>query len=229
MSNVVQLEAFESQIRAKQLRWFLVPDYPVAYPPGFQEQCFTESPPFQRRILLTAPSSSEAWKLVDQWDAILLPTAASDWSIVLAVLFNQPMPCLVVVTPEVKAPAAFFQKCRQMGAKAPTLVVFQVLKIPVIMAVSSFDATFFPSSTCLETTCLESTQLVLQQSLPAEWIRTFSLKDALRDLKSAGATLVVSSIEDVQPTLYWYYASSIKQEKGSLLASIVQTLLLRHI
>jgi hypothetical protein len=229
MSNVVQLEAFEAPIRAKHLRWFLVPDYPIAYPPGFQEQCFIESPPFQRKVLLTASSSSEAWKVIDQWDAILLPTASSDWSIVLAVVLNQPQPCLVVLAPEVKAPIAFFQKCRQMGAKAPTLVCFQVLKVPIPPAPISFDATFFPSSSCLETLCLESTQLVLQQSLPAESLRSFSLKDALRDLKSAGATLVVSSIEDTRPTLYWYYATPIKGEKGSLLATVVQTLLLRHV
>jgi hypothetical protein len=227
MSNVVQLEAFEAPIRAKQLRWFLVPDYPVSYPPGFQEQCFIESPPFQRKLLLTASSSSEAWKLVDQWDGILLPTASSDWSIILAVILNQPQPCIVVLTPEVKVPAAFFQKCRQMGAKAPTLVWFQVLKVPIQQSPISFDATFFPSSTSLETTCLESTQLVLQQILPVETLRSFVLKDALRDLKSAGATLVVSGIEEQFPTLYWYYAAKNKIEEKPLLSSIVQTLLLR--
>jgi hypothetical protein len=58
MSNVVQLEAFEAPLRSRRIRWFLSPGTPITYPPGFQEQLFLETPPFQRRILLTTSASS---------------------------------------------------------------------------------------------------------------------------------------------------------------------------
>jgi hypothetical protein len=227
MSNVVHLEAFEAPLRNRRLRWFLAQGQPISYPPGFQEQCFIESPPFQRRILLTSHISSEAWKLVDKWDGILVPATGADWSLVLAVTLNQPAPCLLVLTPEVKAPQAVFQKFQQQGSKAPTIVWFQNLILPVASSPISFDATFFPPSCTMEDQGLEYTQAVLQQLLTSETLRTFVLKDAIRDLRAAGATLVVSGIEEQFPTLYWYYASKNKIEEKPLLSSIVQTLLLR--
>jgi len=227
MANVVQLEAFEAQIRGKQLRWFLVPDGPISYPPGFQEQCFIESPPFQRKILLTSHTSSEAWCLVDKWDAIVKPSTGTDWSICLSLVLNQPYPCIVCITPEVKCPPAFFQKCKQANQKAPTIVCFQILKAPIAQQPISFDATFFPPSVVLEDNCHEAATSILQQTLHSDIFRHFNLKDAIRDLKGAGATIIVSSIEDSIPTLYWYYAVPQKSEGKSLLASVVQTLLLR--
>jgi len=227
MSNVVHLEAFEAPLRGRRLRWFLAHGQPISYPPGFQEQCFIESPPFQRRILVMSHVSSEAWKLVDKWDGILVPATGADWSLVLAVTLNQPAPCLLVLTPEVKAPQAVFQKFQQQGVKSPSIVWFQNLVLPVPPSPVSFDATFFPPSSTMEDQALESTQAVLQQLLSSETLRTFVLKDAIRDLRGAGATLVVSGIEEQFPTLYWYYAAKHKTEEKPLLSSIVQTLLLR--
>lgn len=228
MSQVVQLEAFEAQIRSKQICWFLMPEYPIAYPPGFQEQCFIESPPFQRRILLMAPSSSEAWKMVDKWDSVLVPSTNSDWSIILTLVLNQPPPCILLITPELRVPPIFFQKCKQLGQKSPTIVCFQVLTFPTPSAQITFDATFFPPSKKLEDTEIEATQAALQKLISSEELHKIGLKDAIRDLRSAGATLVVSSIEDPSPTLYWYYASIPKAEAKPLLASVVQTLLIRN-
>ena len=159
------------------------------------------------------------------WDPF--PVTGTDWSIVLTVVLNQPAPCLLVLTPEVKAPQAVFQKFQQQGAKAPTVVWFQNLVLPVPSSPITFDATFFPPSSAMEDQGLESTQSVLQQLLPSETLRTFVLKDAIRDLRGAGATLVVSGIEEQFPTLYWYYAAKHKTEEKPLLSSIVQTLLLR--
>jgi hypothetical protein len=227
MSHVVQLEAFEASIRAKRLRWFLLPDSVVSYPPGFQEQCFLDSPPFQRRILLTSHTSSEAWKLVDKWDGFLVPTTSSDWSIALALLLNQPQPCIVIVTPEVTMPNIFLQKLYQVSSKAPTLVYFQLLVQPLPAVSISFDATFFPSFSLLQPTQIETMQLVLNKLLSSETLRNFVLKDAIRDLQSAGATLVVSNLETQIPTLYWYYASLQKLDRNHGLASILQTLLAR--
>ena len=228
MNNVVQLEAFESPLRCRRIRWFLSPGAPITYPPGFQEQALLESPPITRRILLTSPNSSEAWKLVDSWDAVLVPVLQSDWSLALTVCLNQPGPALVILTPELKAPQAFFLKCQQAAQKAPTLVHFQTLGIPLPPITITYDATFFPPSKSMDENLMEATQLCLQSLMSGNSLREFVLKDAIRDLKSAGATLVVSSIGDPEPTLYWYYATESQTKSRDTLSSVIQTLLLRN-
>lgn len=229
MNNVVQLEAFEAPIKGRRLCWYLAPNAPALYPPGFQEQAFTESPPFQRRILLTTRASSEAWKLTDRWDAILLPTTPTDWSLALTVILNQPPPALVVVAPGCQVPAAVFQKAAQAGAKAPTFVILQPLSLPLPPHPVSFDAVFYPPSKAVDDTLTEAIQTSLRGLLSSEILRNFELKDALKDLRGAGATLAVSSIGEQEPGLYWYYASEPAAKGKDLLASVVQTLLLREI
>ena len=227
MANVVQLEAFEAPLRCARIRWFLPPGHGITYPPGFQEQCFTESPPFQRRVLLTHHTSSEAWKVVDKWDAVLLPSTPTDWSLVLTILLNQPPPCLVICTPEVQVPQAVFQKCAAAGQKAPTIVCFQNLTMPAPKATITFDATFFPPAKEVDDSMVEAIQHVLPQLISSDQIRNFSVKDALKDLRGAGATIVVSSIQEQQASLYWYYASESAKRHSDLLSCVIQTVLSR--
>jgi hypothetical protein len=227
MSNVVQLEAFESSLQARRIRWFVPPGATALYPPGFQEQTFTESPPFQRRILITSPASSEAWKMTDRWDAVLMPQTPTDWSLVLTLLMNQPPPTLVLCTPETKVPSQIFQKCMTLGNKAPTIICLQTLSLPLPPVPITFDATFFPPAKAVEDTLMDAMQTALQSLMSADKLGNFTVKDALKDLRGAGATLAVSSIDDVSPSLYWYYASEPKSKGKDLLASVVQTLLSR--
>ncbi len=227
MNNVVQLEAFESPLRGRRIRWFLAPGSPALYPPGFQEQLFLENPPFQRRILVTCSSSTEAWKLTDRWDTIFQPTAAMDWSLLLTFLLHQPQPCLVVCTPEVKVPPVLFQKLLPLGLKAPTIVCFQTLALPLPQVPVTFDATFFPPAKAVELTLMDAMHAALVQLISADKLGAFNIRDALKDLRGAGATLAVSTIEEPDPSLYWYYASETKTEGKSLLASVLQTLMSR--
>ena len=228
MNNVVQMEAFEAPLRSRRIRWFLSPNQPTTYPPGFQEQLFLETPPFQRRILLTTSASSEAWKLVDRWDAILLLHTAADWSLALTVCINQPAPALVILTPELKPPPAFFTKCQTLGLKGPTIVHFQILTLPVPPAAITFDATFFPPSKSFDDTTLEATQIILQQTLSSNVLRNFDLKDAIRDLRGAGATIVVSCIGEQEAVLEWFYATEAKVKQKDIVSAILQTMLLRE-
>jgi hypothetical protein len=227
MSNVVQLEAFESSLKARRIRWFVPPAAPTLYPPGFQEQIFTESPPFQRRILITSPASSEAWKMTERWDTILIPQTPTDWSLVLTFLMNQPSPSLVLSTPETRVPPQIFQKCATMGLKAPTIVCLQTLALPLQPPPVTFDATFFPPAKAVEDALMDAMQAALQNLISSDKLGSFNVKDALKDLRGAGATLVVSAIDDPEQSLYWYYASEPKTKGKDLLASVVQTLLSR--
>jgi hypothetical protein len=227
MSNVVQLEAFESSLKARRIRWFISPLLPTIYPPGFQEQLFTESPPFQRRILLTSSASSEAWKMTDKWDMILVPQTQMDWSLVLTLLTHQPPPTLVIATPETRIPPQIFQRCIPLGTKAPTFICLQTLSLPLPPATVTFDATFFPPAKDVEDVLMEAMQAALKSVISDHKLGDFTVKDALKDLRGAGATLVVSSIEEAEPTLYWYYASEQKTRGKDLLTAVVQTLLHR--
>jgi hypothetical protein len=211
------LEAFESSIKNRRLRWFLT-DL-IAYPPGFQEQVYNETPPFQRKVLISSHKSSEAWKLVDAWDAVFLPQTPLEWSLILAYLQNTPL-SIVCISPEVQVPTAFYQKTQT------TTVTFVSISTPNITPLITFDATFFPPASSLES-YLEQTKILLNSLVSSDILRTFILKDALRDLQSAGATLVVSSIEESKASLYWYYVSDIPV-KNQLLDRVVTTLLRRN-
>lgn len=228
MSNVIQLEAFEASLRAKRTRWFLSPAAPIAYPPGFNEQMFLESPSYTKRILVTTHISSEAWKLVDKWDIIIIPSTAQDWSLLLTILFNTAYPLFVVLTPETRPPYAFFTKAQQAGQKAPTIVQFQYLMAPIPPAVVTFDATFFPPTRFIDENGMEATETLLRQLVGMHTLNNFVLKDAIRDLKSAGATLVISSIDEREPNIYWYYATETKKKSHDTITSIIQTLVSRE-
>jgi hypothetical protein len=227
MSNVVQLEAFEAPLHTRRIRWFLAPGSPAAYPPGFVEQVFTESPPFTKRILLTSHASTEAWKLVDRWDIIFCPSTSADWSLILTIITHQQAPVLVVATPELKIPPIIYQKCSQQGAKAPLIVQLATLSLPATAAAITFDATFFPPSKLLEDSVLEATQASLAQTISSNAMQGFVLKDAIRDLKGAGASIVVSCIGEAEPCLYWYYATEQKNSSNDIITSVIRTLSMR--
>ena len=228
MASVVQLEAFEASIKGRRLKWFLAQDAAIAYPPGAQEQIFSEVPPFQRRILLLAQSSSEAWKVVDRWDAVFIVQNGVEWSVVLSYIQNTSAPSLVVVAPELQIPPAFFQKAAHLGPKTPTIVCFSYLSTASHQPLVAYDAIFFPQPRDIEQ-YLEQTQNILTGLVSNETLKTFHLRDAIRDLQSAGATLVISSIEDSKPSLYWYYTSESQQtQQRRLLETVVHTLIKRQ-
>jgi hypothetical protein len=232
MNNVVQLEAFESSIKGRRIRWFLPPGAPSVYPAGFVEQIFTETPNFQRRILLTHALAQESWKLTDRWDYILQPQSPMEWSLVLTLLLNLQTKTLVVCTPDLQVPSAFFTRCSQLPKQSqayplPTICYFQTLASPLPPDLIRFDATFYPPAKAVDESLMEAMQLSLERLMSADKLGSFIVKDALKDLRGAGATLVVSSIEDPDPYLYWYYASEQKVRGKDLLTSVVFTLLNR--
>lgn len=223
--NVVQVDAYEASLHGRHLRWLLTKEsaHMAHYPPGFTEQISTESPPFLKKFLLCSQTSNEAWKLVDRWDAIFMPSAPTDWSLLLAFLQHYPQ-ALVVAATDCQIPAAFFQKCRQLKSQ-PTIVCFQTLKEdsykPLATAYIAYDDTFFPQ---IKEETLESAQYLLQQIVQADTFKQLSLKETIRDLKGAGASLVASR----SGGLYWYYMSE-RTPPQTLINSVVQTLIQRNV
>ncbi len=227
MAAVVQLEAFEATTKGRRIRWFLGQDAPITYPPGAQEQLFSEAPPFQRKVLLLSPTSSEAWKLVDRWDAVFVMQNGIEWSLVLSYLQNNVAPALMVIAPELHPPPAFFQKAAHLGPKTPTLLCLAYLHTAEHTPLLGYDAVFFPPVRDIEH-AIDQTQAILSSLINGETLRAFHLKEAIRDLHSAGASLVASSIEESTPSMYWYYASEAQQpQQRRLLETVVHTLIKR--
>jgi hypothetical protein len=144
-----------------------------------------------------------------------------EWSLILAYVQNTPKPSILILTPEVQPPLAFYQK--SIGT---TLVVFSLISQATAQTPVSFDATFLPPAKDLDN--VDQINILLQRLVAPENLHNFSLKDAVRDLKSAGATLVISSIEESKASLYWYYVSEMTL-KNRLLDTVIQTLLKRNI
>lgn len=226
-TTIVQVEAFETPLHGLHIRWYCSPHtfFPEApqFPPGFREQITTESPPFQRKILISAPTSSEAWKLLERWDTIFVPQTPTDWSLILTWVQHQPRTSLVIACPEVQIPIAFIDKIRQ-GIR-PTLIHFQRLVSlpPLVPLQSDVDVIFFPP---LSEELLDITQQCLQRYVP-ETLKTFVLKDVVRDVKASGSSFVILlDRQDRKGYLEWYYVTKT-QPKPNPLLGIVQALLSR--
>lgn len=233
--NVVHLEAFESNLRGKKIQWF-INSSTCQYPPGFQEQLITDSPQFQTRILITSPTSSEAWKLVDNWNIIYSVKNNHDWSLLLTVIINQEnlYNTLVVFSPEVIVPGGFFQKIQssiKQGKTATYLLLTYLHSVNVqTLSMMYIEALFFPGSHTLDEQSIDKLQLVLQVLSPSV-LKGLVLRDSLRELRSAGAGFVLSSLESSlrQSTLYWYYASESDKKQESGIQHILQALFKRSV
>ena len=221
--SLVSLEAFEANLRGSVSLWYLKDGAP-AHAPGFAEQIYTESPPIQRKILLAGPGASQAWSVVDAWDIVYRPAGEHDWSIILAVLQNQRVPYLVCATPDIKIPAVFFQKLFQRSNPLMTFILYSVLGQGSALAPGLAikpHTYFFPSVSPVDSLQIEQLETVVRGLLGNA---PFNIKDALRDIYSSQAGLVVSRLEGGHYNVYWYYASGAKKV-GSPLTEIVNAYL----
>lgn len=224
--SVVQVDAFETPLHGRHIRWF-VPSRTalVGFPPGFEEQINTESPPYKQRMLIMSPKCSEAWKLFEKWDAVFVPHTSVDWSLILTWLQKIPPTTLVVLSPDLAVPLAFFQKCKQLQTQ-PTLIHFQYIHNEPYRPLQQivYDDTFFPQ---LSEQFLDTVQGILQSALSADILQKLVLKDVLNDLRAADAALVISYDTRRQGGLYWYYVTEQKETPSQLL-TIVQAIAKRH-
>ena len=223
--NIIKVDAFESSLHGRHVRWFL--NDTIYYPPGFLEQCLTETPPFQRKFLVMDTKTSEAWKFVDTWDAIFVPQSNTDWSLIITYLQYQPTPTLVVLLTE-QIPPAFFQKCRNIKSQQiqPTLIHFQSLSANLKTSTNiTYDEIFFPK---IKEDTTEILQEILKQSISQERMKGLILKDIFRDLRSSGASLVISYDRTRLAGLFWYYMSE-NTKKENLTTCVLQTLLYRNV
>lgn len=215
-SSVVSLDAFEASLRGTISTWFLKDDTPT-HGAGFTDQVYTESPPNQRRILLTAPSTSQAWSVVDTWDVVYRVSSVQDWGLALAILQNQTVPYVACVAPELKPPAAFFQKLTAKPNPRMTLILYSVLGDGAFTANPFVSTYFFPCVSAADTVQVEHMERALRTLVGNT---SFTLKDTLKDIYSAQAGLSVSKVGYSAYHVFWYYATAAVRAKTPLLELI---------
>ena len=215
-SSVVSLDAFEASLRGTVACWFLKDDTP-AHGAGAADQIYTESPPIQRKILLTAPSSSQAWSVVDTWDVVYRVSSVNDWGLALAILQNQSVPYVACVAPELKPPVAFFQKLAAKPNPRMTMILYSVLGDGAFTANPYVSSYFFPSVSPVDTVQVEHIEKILRALVGNT---TFTIKDTLKDIYSAQAGLAVSKVGYSAYHVFWYYASTTARVKTPLLELI---------
>ncbi len=215
-SSVVSLDAFEASLRGTISTWFLKDDTPT-HGAGFTDQVYTESPPNQRRILLTAPSTSQAWSVVDTWDVVYRVSSVQDWGLALAILQNQTVPYVACVAPELKPPPAFFQKLTAKPNPRMTLILYSVLGEGSFTANPFVSTYFFPCVSAADTVQVEHMERCLRTLVGNT---SFTLKDTLKDIYSAQAGLTVSKVGYSAYHVFWYYATAAVRTKTPLLELI---------
>jgi hypothetical protein len=208
--SVVSLEAFEANLRGTISVWYLKDGTP-SHGPGFADQIYTETPPIQRKILLAGPHVSQAWLVVDSWDIVYKAGSQQDWSVILAILQNQTVPFLVCSTPDLRIPPVFFQKLAQKPNPRMTFIAYTVLGTKDAAAIPAHTH-FFPSISPLDSLQIEQLDGVIKTYTGAS---PFNIKEALKDIYSAQAGLVVSRLESTHYSVYWYYAAGGAKKGGT--------------
>ena len=222
--QILQLEAFEASPRNHRIQWYIHKDAPCGLPSEFANVVLSDTPQFVRKILILAEATPEAWKLSANYSLIFKPQTAQDWGLLITMIANSPQPTLVLSAPELRIPLAFFQKCPKV-----TFVQFSYLSDTASQMTILPSAVFFPYIQNLDDPNLDTIQKYLPLYFPPEMVRTFSLRDALHDMRGSGACLAISTIDEPknQGSLCWYYANPQNKEKN-IISDVIQTLLFRQ-
>jgi len=184
----ISLEAFDENLRGRISQWIL-PFEICSLPNGFYDQLISGSAQFQTHILLLSKQDSKAWLLAFPWEMTFIPESQTDWSLLLSILQHLKSPILVVTSPKLQVPQAFWQKA-MMNLKAPTFICLKDISSDVQLTVLP-HAIFFP-----KLDVITDTQFIkVTTGLPAAiqvLIKTLDLRSIYRELRGSGASLCLS-------------------------------------
>ena len=216
----ISLEAFESSLRSKKSTWF-IQDTQIAFPPGFNDMIITENPAIQRTILLVGKESSDIWKHLEDWYAILTITTNQDWSLAMTYILYQPKPTLVIACPELAIPQQVYQKLNGI-----TFVQFAFYNSPINRSLLTTDCILM-QQTSTDSDIDYIYNIIQQLGQPHT---KQNIKDILRDTRTASASILVSSIDEPRgKQMYWYYATPItRSSKVDSVIGLIQTVIERH-
>lgn len=188
----ISLEAFDANLRGRISQWILPSSDICTMPNGFHDQLISGAPAFQTSILLLCKQDSRAWLLAHTWDLTFSPESPTDWSLTLSILQHLKAPLLIVTSPKVQVPAAFWQKCLISYKIAPTCVCLkEISETPVQIIPHSI---FFPKLDLITDTQF----LKIPSMFPTmvqKSIQNLDLRSIYKELRGSGASLCLSLID----------------------------------
>jgi hypothetical protein len=149
--------------------------------------------PFQTHILLTTKQESKAWLLAYSWDLTYMPETSTDWSLLLSILGHLKKPILIVTSPKCSAPAAFWQKCLTLQPPPTSAILSEISEAKQSVTPAIPNTAFFPKLDYLSEAQFIKAQNVLHPMLQ-QTIQKLDLRSLYRELRGAGASLCLSSI-----------------------------------
>jgi hypothetical protein len=186
----ISLEAFDENLRGRISQWILPSDL-SSLPNGFYDQLISGSAPFQTHILLLSKQDSKAWHLAFPWEMTFIPESQTDWSLLLSVLQHLKAPVLVITSPKLNVPQAFWQKTLTIP-KVPTFICLKDISAESQTLLP--HAIFFPKLDLITDTqfikCASNLAPAIQQT-----IKNLDLRSIYRELRGSGASLCLSLIE----------------------------------
>ena len=193
--TTVSLEAFDGSLKGKLSLWIL-PSDSYCLPLGFQDQLLSGTDAYGTSIFLFAKTDSKAWYLSYSWNMTFSPETAADWSLLLSLFQHLKKPLLVVSSPSLSVPQAFWQKC-MTGSNSITCIALSYIdskptQIPC-------HAIFLPSLTRIN-------ELQLTESL-YPFIKDIDHRSLYKELRGSGASICLVKLDSksLQFTPMWFY------------------------
>ena len=216
--NSISLEAFDANLRGRISQWILPSEEVCSLPNGFFDQLISGSAQFQTSILLLSKQDSKAWHLAYPWEMTFVPESNTDWSLLLSILQHLKGPQLIVASPKIQVPQAFWQKCMSFGqAKAPTCVSLKYISDSNQGALLPHSI-FFPKLDLITDTQFIKIPSILPIGVQQS-IQTLDLRSIYRELRGSGASLCLSLTESRGGVPYTNQVGTI-QQSGSTPAYI---------
>jgi len=188
----ISLEAFDANLRGRISQWILPSSDLCVMPNGFYDQLISGAPPFQTSILLLSKQDSRAWLLAHAWDLTFSPESPTDWSLTLSILQHLKGPLLIVTSPKIQVPQAFWQKCLTSYKIAPTCVCLKDISEAAVQILP--HSIFFPKLDLITDTQFTKIPSMFPTAVQQS-IQSLDLRSIYKELRGSGASLCLSLID----------------------------------
>lgn len=207
--NSISLEAFDANLRGRISQWILPSEEVCSLPNGFFDQLISGSAAFQTSILLLSKQDSKSWYLAYPWEMTFIPESSTDWSLILSILQHLKGPQLIVTSPKLQVPPAFWQKCLSFGqGKVPTCVSLKYISDPIGTLLP--HSIFFPKLDLITDTQFIKIPSIFPQAIQQS-IKNLDLRSIYRELRGSGASLCLSLIDARVGVPYTHQVGTIQQ------------------
>jgi hypothetical protein len=202
MTDVVNLENFDTPLTGTHTV-FYVEGGPFAHPvlPRTLDSIL-HGEPYNRRVLITSPSSRCSSLFRCNWDAVFQPADQKEWTLILTYCSYAPRPLLVHIDDTAHPPDAFFQRLPQGTTITEVRRLETVPDAPAgpIRA----DAIFYPPVQDLTTA--DAAAIIRSLNVQVGSRDAEGKKAYLRELRVARAGLAWTRIHETTShgATYWY-------------------------